>query len=212
MLELFDVGYNDLNKYSEQLYRLRKKTFSDRLNWDVTCSLDMEFDDFDNSSTSYILGVYRGQLIGSVRFISLKKPNMITHTFHDYFSDVPLPIIGVESSRFFVDKTSVNTLGGNNFSFSRALFLAMVSWAQHNKYEGIYTIVSRPMLVILKRTGWRVKVLKEALFDTTKKEKIYLLYLPADMINRAILGERLLFSSSPSGVSSSIWPLTLPVL
>lgn len=212
MLELFDVKFSDLNKYSDQLYRLRKRTFSDRLNWNVKCRHDMEFDEFDNSSTIYILGVYRGQLICSVRFISLKKPNMINHTFNNYFSDVKLPMVGVESSRFFVDKMSAKRLGENNFSFSKALFLAMVSWAKFNNYEGIYTIVSRPMLIILRRTGWKVKILKEVNIDTKKKEVIYLLYLPADVMNRIILERGFLLPSSHSDVSSSIWPLTLPVL
>ncbi|MCE9905331.1 acyl-homoserine-lactone synthase, partial [Hafnia paralvei] len=52
MLELFDVSYDELNGVrSDELYRLRKKTFSDRLGWDVVCNRGMEFDEFDNPNT-----------------------------------------------------------------------------------------------------------------------------------------------------------------
>lgn len=86
MLELFDVSYEELNGVrSDELYRLRKKTFSDRLGWDVVCNKDMEFDEFDNPNTRYILGLYEGQLVCSVRFVPLDEPNMITHTFQACF-------------------------------------------------------------------------------------------------------------------------------
>lgn len=77
MLELFDVSYDELKAtHSDELYRLRKKTFSDRLGWDVACKLDMEFDEFDNPNTSYILGLCQGQLICSV---SLHRPESAQH-------------------------------------------------------------------------------------------------------------------------------------
>ena len=56
MLELFDVSYEELRMTRvDELYRLRKTTFSDRLGWEVVCQQDMEFDEFDNDSTRYIL-------------------------------------------------------------------------------------------------------------------------------------------------------------
>jgi acyl homoserine lactone synthase len=49
MLELFDVSYEELKMTrGDELYRLRKTTFSDRLGWEVVCKQDMEFDEFDN--------------------------------------------------------------------------------------------------------------------------------------------------------------------
>ncbi|WP_042836014.1 acyl-homoserine-lactone synthase, partial [Yersinia pestis] len=47
MLEIFDVRYDELTDIrSEDLYKLRKKTFKDRLNWEVNCSNGMEFDEY----------------------------------------------------------------------------------------------------------------------------------------------------------------------
>ncbi|WP_025475170.1 acyl-homoserine-lactone synthase, partial [Yersinia pestis] len=120
MLEIFDVRYDELTDIrSEDLYKLRKKTFKDRLNWEVNCSNGMEFDEYDNSDTRYLLGIYQGQLICSVRFIELHLPNMITHTFNALFDDVALPKRGyIESSRFFVDKTRAKLLFGNHYPIS----------------------------------------------------------------------------------------------
>ena len=208
MFEIFDVGFSELQEnYSDELYRLRKETFSDRLGWKVVCVKDMEFDEFDNAATQYILGVYQGEIICSVRFITLDKPNMITHSFHDCFKDIILPSYGVESSRFFVDKARAKRAFGENFPVTKILFLAMVIWAQQHGYDGIHTIVSRAMAVILKRSGWDIKVLKEAFLN--EHERIYLLYLPAGKKDK----EKMLLSiSTQTGkMPCSIWPLKLLV-
>ncbi|MCL2894909.1 acyl-homoserine-lactone synthase [Brenneria tiliae] len=209
MLELFDVSYDELTgKHSDELYRLRKKTFSDRLGWDVVCSYDMEFDEFDNPATRYILGLCEGQLICSVRFIGLDRPNMITHTFQECFGDVTLPASGVESSRFFVDKTRARQLLGLRYPVSQALFLAMINWARHQERSAIHTIVSRPMLTILKRSGWRIRPLKEAFLN--ERERIYLVYLPtgSEDQERMASGFAALPGCSPQSVIT--WPLSLP--
>ncbi|VEE70656.1 acyl-homoserine-lactone synthase [Yersinia pseudotuberculosis] len=212
MLEIFDVRYDELTDIrSEDLYKLRKKTFKDRLNWEVNCSNGMEFDEYDNSDTRYLLGIYQGQLICSVRFIELHLPNMITHTFNALFDDVALPKRGyIESSRFFVDKTRAKLLFGNHYPISYLFFLSIINYSRHNGYTGIYTIVSRAMLTILKRSGWQVEVIKEA--HITEKERIYLLHLPIDRDNQAWLllqvNQRL---QDPCSVLST-WPISLPVM
>jgi len=105
MFELFDVSYDQLKAtYSNELYRQRKRTFSDRLGWDVVCSVDMEFDEFDNPDTRYILGLCKGQLLCRVRFIGLDRPDMITHTFRACFDTVSLSLTSIESSRFLLTR------------------------------------------------------------------------------------------------------------
>ncbi|MFG1173424.1 acyl-homoserine-lactone synthase [Erwiniaceae bacterium CAU 1747] len=210
MLELFDVSYEELKTTrSEELYALRKTTFSDRLGWDVVCNQGMEFDEFDGPGTRYILGIYQGQLVCSVRFIALQRPNMITHTFNASFNTVALPAYGTESSRFFVDKARARRLLGEHYPVSQTLFLAMVNWAQHNQYAEIYTIVSRPMLRVLRRSGWDITVLKEAYLS--EKERIYLLTLPAGDRDRTMLSQKLISCRGSEEQSLSTWPLTLPV-
>jgi len=208
MFEAFDVSYSRIQKKSlVELYGLRKRTFSDRLGWKVVCSRGMEFDEFDNPTTQYILGLYQGQIICSVRLINLDRPNMITHTFYELFKDISLPSHGIESSRFFVDKERARQAFGESFPISKALFLAMINWAQQNKYEGIYTVVSKAMTIILKRSGWKVKVLKEAYL--TEDEKIYLLYLPAGKKDQEHMVSCI--AEQIGKAPEAIWPLKMSV-
>lgn len=210
MLKLFDVSYDELmTTRASELYRLRKQTFSDRLGWDVVCSQGMESDEFDGPGTHYILGLFEGQLICSVRFTALSQPNMITHTFHDCFSTVALPEEGIESSRFFVDKARARSLLGENYPISQILFLAMVNWAQQQNYTCIHTIVSRAMLTILRRSGWQISVLKEAFL--TEKERIYLLELPAGLEDQQQLAETVIARTGCLPPAVTTWPLSLPV-
>ncbi|MHA6306202.1 acyl-homoserine-lactone synthase [Hafnia paralvei] len=211
MLELFDVSYDELNGVrSDELYRLRKKTFSDRLGWDVVCNRGMEFDEFDNPNTRYILGLYEGQLICSVRFVPLELPNMITHTFQSCFHDVSLPAGEVESSRFFVDKSRARDLLGERYPVSQVLFLAMINYARQYNLNGIYTIVSRAMLTILKRSGWQVRVLKEAYLS--EEERIYLLYLPTDSDSQAKMATKINAFEGCSLPEFEHWPMSVAVI
>lgn len=51
--------YDDLpSALARELFRLRRKTFRDRLDWKVECVEDMEKDQFDNPNTTYLLGMY----------------------------------------------------------------------------------------------------------------------------------------------------------
>ncbi|MCX8958737.1 acyl-homoserine-lactone synthase [Erwinia psidii] len=210
MLELFDVSYEELKTTrSEELYRLRKKTFSDRLGWEVLCSQGMESDEFDGTGTRYILGLCGDKLVCSVRFTDLDRPNMITHTFNACFSTVSLPTAGIESSRFFVDKARVRALLGERFPVSQVLFLAMVNWAQHNGYGCIHTIVSRPMLTILSRSGWQFTLLKEAFLS--ERERIYLLKLPAGDRDQEQLARGVVARTDCVTDLLTTWPLRLPV-
>jgi acyl homoserine lactone synthase len=134
---------------------------------------------------------------------------MITHTFQHCFNDVPLPACGTESSRFFVDKARARELLGEHYPISQVLFLAMVNWAQDNAYNHIYTIVSRAMLKILKRSGWQISVVKEAFL--TEKERIYLLTLPAGEEDKQQLGGDIVSRTGCAPVAVTTWPLTLPV-
>lgn len=212
MLEIFDVSYNELtNTGSEDLYKLRKKTFKDRLNWTVSCNNDMEFDEYDNSDTNYILGIYEDQLICSVRFVELHLPNMITHTFNALFDDVVLPEGKyIESSRFFVDKTRAQLLLGNRYPISYVLFLSTINYGLNYGYTGIYTIVSRAMLTIIKRSGWQVEVIKEAY--VSEKERIYLLYLPTDHKSQKVMASRINACLKGADPELQTWPMSLSVM
>nr|WP_113865613.1 acyl-homoserine-lactone synthase [Brenneria salicis]NMN90035.1 acyl homoserine lactone synthase [Brenneria salicis ATCC 15712 = DSM 30166]RBP64316.1 acyl homoserine lactone synthase [Brenneria salicis ATCC 15712 = DSM 30166]RLM31460.1 acyl-homoserine-lactone synthase [Brenneria salicis ATCC 15712 = DSM 30166] len=211
MLEIFDVSYSLLSEEkSEELFTLRKETFKDRLNWAVQCTNGMEFDQYDNNNTTYLFGIKDDSVICSLRFIETKYPNMITGTFFSYFEKINIPTGNyIESSRFFVDKErSRNTLG-SNYPISSMLFLSMINYSRKNSYEGIYTIVSHPMLTILKRSGWKISVVEQGMSE--KNERVYLLFLPVDDENQEILTQRIIRSGMVVNNELKQWPLRLSV-
>ncbi|HDW0273066.1 TPA: acyl-homoserine-lactone synthase, partial [Enterobacter asburiae] len=140
-------------------------------------------------------------------FIGLEQPNMITHTFRACFDTIPLPNDGIESSRFFVDKERAQQLLGGRYPISQILFLAMINWARHNDRHGIHTIVSRPMLTILKRSGWQIKTLKEAFLS--KRERIYLVFLPTEAKDQEQIASGLINGFDYPADSVITWPLSL---
>nr|AAB69645.1 LuxI homolog [Pectobacterium betavasculorum] len=210
MLEIFDVNHTLLSETkSEELFTLRKETFKDRLNWAVQCTDGMEFDQYDNNNTTYLFGIKDNTVICSLRFIETKYPNMITGTFSPYFKEINIPEGNyLESTRFFVDKSRAKEILGNEYPISSMLFLSMINYSRDKGYDGIYTIVSHPMLTILKRSGWGISVVEQGLSE--KKERVYLVFLPVDDQNQDALARRINRSGTFMSNDLKQWPLRLP--
>ncbi|MCA6952836.1 acyl-homoserine-lactone synthase CarI [Pectobacterium polaris] len=210
MLEIFDVNHTLLSETkSEELFTLRKETFKDRLNWAVQCTDGMEFDQYDNNNTTYLFGIKGNTVICSLRFIETKYPNMITGTFFPYFKEINIPEGNyLESSRFFVDKSRAKDILGNEYPISSMLFLSMINYSRDKGYDGIYTIVSHPMLTILKRSGWGIRVVEQGLSE--KEERVYLVFLPVDDENQEALARRINRSGTFMSNALKQWPLRVP--
>ncbi|WP_224554269.1 acyl-homoserine-lactone synthase CarI [Pectobacterium versatile] len=210
MLEIFDVNHTLLSETkSEELFTLRKETFKDRLNWAVQCTDGMEFDQYDNNNTTYLFGIKDNTVICSLRFIETKYPNMITGTFFPYFKEINIPDGNyLESSRFFVDKSRAKDILGNEYPISSMLFLSMINYSRDKGYDGIYTIVSHPMLTILKRSGWGISVVEQGLSE--KEERVYLVFLPVDDANQEALTRRINRSGTFMSNELKQWPLRVP--
>ncbi|MEI7209892.1 acyl-homoserine-lactone synthase CarI [Pectobacterium carotovorum] len=210
MLEIFDVNHTLLSETkSEELFTLRKETFKDRLNWAVQCTDGMEFDQYDNNNTTYLFGIKDNTVICSLRFIETKYPNMITGTFFPYFKEINIPEGNyLESSRFFVDKSRAKDILGNEYPISSMLFLSMINYSRDKGYDGIYTIVSHPMLTILKRSGWGIHVVEQGLSE--KEERVYLVFLPVDDENQEALARRINRSGTFMSNELKQWPLRVP--
>ncbi|CAI1880621.1 TPA: acyl-homoserine-lactone synthase [Serratia fonticola] len=191
MLEIFDLNYNSLSeRKSEELFALRKDVFKDRLDWAVNCINGLEFDEYDNQNTNYLVGMMNGMVICSVRFIEMQFPNMIEGTFASYFPKLTIPQGNyIESSRFFVDKARASQVNHKKYPISSILFLAMVNYARKYNYDGILTIVSHSMLAILKRSGWDISVIEQG--NSEKNQNIYLVHLPTDIESQNTLIERI---------------------
>ncbi len=211
MLDLLDIKYRFLTELkSNELFTLRKKVFKDRLNWMVKSENNMEFDEYDNHHTAYIFGVYHERCVCSLRFIEIKYPNMITGTFKSWFDNVELPEGNyVEASRLFIDKERVNALELRQQPVSALLFLSMINYARHYKYEGIYAVVSNPMYRIFRQSGWDISVVKQGVSE--KQESIWLIFMPIDDDNQRTLIERVKLKAPGLNIKLDAWPLSIPV-
>lgn len=134
---------------------------------------------------------------------------MITGTFFPYFKEINIPEGNyLESSRFFVDKSRAKDILGNEYPISSMLFLSMINYSRDKGYDGIYTIVSHPMLTILKRSGWGIRVVEQGLSE--KQERVYLVFLPVDDENQEALARRINRSGTFMGNELKQWPLRVP--
>ncbi|MCW1829960.1 acyl homoserine lactone synthase [Enterobacter asburiae] len=183
VIEFFVHDYDDLPlALACELYRLRRKTFRDRLDWKVECVEDMEKDQFDNSNTTYLLGMYEGQLLCGARFINSSYPTMISEIFHTYFEEAisfPADVPCCEVSRLFFDKEKRVSSNLQSVPASKALFLAMNIYCIKEKYHGMYAVVSRGMYAIFRHANWKVEVIQSGLSE--KGEVIYYIFIPASI-------------------------------
>lgn len=208
MMNFHDVNYKSLlEKEANELFFLRKKTFKDRLDWMVDCEENMEFDIYDNENTTYILGVCNGLVFCGLRFIETARKNMITHTFQSYFDNVTLPKGAyIEASRLFVDKSRVCSLYLSKYPISLILFLSMINYANSISYQGIYAVVSHPMLIIFQRSGWEISIVQKG--TSEKNKNIYLIHMPVDKHNQIILMERISEKMKILSDGLTAWPLS----
>ncbi|MDR5610327.1 acyl-homoserine-lactone synthase [Arsenophonus sp.] len=211
MLNFIDAKHSEIsNCQLNDIFFLRKKVFKDRLDWAVNCSNEIECDEYDNSNTTYLFGISDSKVICSLRLIDMKYPNMITGTFNSYFNQLVLPKGNyLESSRFFVDKIRSKSQVFAKYPISTLLFLSALNYAKINNYDGILTIVSLPMRKIMKRSGWQINTLAQGLSE--KKKPIYLLKLPVDIKNQAILIDSVSKNNPFLKVDLKEWPISVYV-
>ena len=208
-MEIFDVSYRLLSDYqASELFLLRKMVFKDRLNWAVNCKNNMEYDEYDDIHATYLFGVQDEQIICSLRFIEIKYPNMINGVFKSYFNKIKVPNGNyLEASRLFIDKNRAKRMKLQSYPISSMLFLAMINYTRHQGYEGIYAIISHPMLTICKRSGWLVSVIEQGMSE--KNTIIYLVYMPVDDRNQQILIHKVNQVLPIRNNSLNTWPLSL---
>lgn len=182
-IEFFLRDYDEFPpELSTELYRLRRKTFRERLDWKVECIDGMEKDQFDNENTTYLLGMHNGKLLCGARFIDSTQPTMMSEIFHEYFegiSSLPTDIPCCEISRLFLDKERRDSAGLHGLPASKVLFLAMIFYCMKRNYLGMYAVASRGMYAIFRHANWKIEVIQKGLSE--KGEVIYYIFMPASM-------------------------------
>lgn len=192
MLNIYSADYSSMNaELSNDIFTLRKKIFKDRLNWAVNCLNGMEYDQFDNSNTNYIYGVEDGKIICGTRIIKMNHKNMLMETFSCFFKKINIPKGNyIESTRFFVDKQRSRVLLGQQYPVTNVLFLAIINFARQHGYEGIIAVASKPMLHIIKNSGWNTTLIETGYSET--KESVYLILGHVDEESQKALKKKIL--------------------
>ncbi len=140
------------------LFRLRYKAFVKRQSYDVPTFKDMEYDKYDNLSTSYL--VWRDEH-GVVRGTSRKAPTdrdyMIKDIWPEMVSDIDLPTSANiwESSRFCVDQNLNKT---DRKKIIGDLACAGLEFGVQNEIE--YFIGVMPPMIwkfVFVNSGWPVE-------------------------------------------------------
>jgi len=177
MIKFISNSYNEMqDKDLKDFFCLRKKIFKDRLNWLVACKNGMEFDEYDNENTSYLLGKVEDKIVCGCRFIDMKHHNMCVRIFYKYFNEMKI-LEGnyVEVTRIFIDKDRAFNIGISNYPISLMFFLNMQIFAKNSGYEGIYAVVTEQLLNILIKSGWKIEIKQKGISE--KNENIYLIIM-----------------------------------
>ncbi len=140
----------------DQMFRLRKRVFLDRLQWDVKTQGDFEIDEFDDLNPLYVLSVNEGagDVVGSLRLLPTTGPNMLADVFPGLLPDSEVirnPTIW-ESSRYCVDTQLAEQWGQHGVHHTSAeLLLALCEIGMHVGLTFIVTVIDMRMERILRR-------------------------------------------------------------
>lgn len=149
------------------LFRMRKKGFIDRLNWDIDSykGQDEEADQFDSKGTYYITIENSVAIQGSVRLRPSYLPNLTNQNFSWLTEGVCLNTQKTwEASRFIINSSFkvAKGRGGNvNLIDERTvlLFLSMLNFAISNGINDYEIIINTLMRKILSLSGWNTNIL-----------------------------------------------------
>ena len=207
MLKIYCTDYSNLDrKESEELFMLRKVVFKDRLNWAVNSANGIESDEFDNENARYIYGMKDEKIICGSRIIEMRNDNMLTKTFSCFFDKVEVPEGNyIESTRFFVDKERAKILAGQRLPVTRILFLALINYGRQHQYDGIIAVASHSMMQIIKKSGWKVTLLKTG--GSERSEPVYLVLGHVDESSQQAMKTAILKMSSLKEEDLNSWPM-----
>ncbi len=157
MIRVIDGRYaNDHRSTVDDMFRLRKRVFHDRLQWDVETDGEREIDSFDALNPLYVLSVDErtDHVVGSLRLLPTTGPNMLADVFHELLPDgqvIRSPTIW-ESSRYCVDTQLAEQWGPHGVHQASAeLLLALCEIGLAAGLTFIVTVIDLRMERILRR-------------------------------------------------------------
>lgn len=141
----------------DDMFRLRKRVFHDRLGWDVTVENGMEIDDFDALDPAYVLSLDdEGHVVACARALQTTGPHMLADVFSAILDGEP-PLRSAlvwESTRFCVDTTRLGRgTARNSISYHTCeLMIGSLEFAMASGITDIVTVIDPVMDRVLKRS------------------------------------------------------------
>lgn len=141
-----------------KMHELRARIFMERLKWNVSCSNDGEFDQFDELDPTYIVLLsHQGSVMGCARLLPAVGRTMVNEVFSVLVDNGALRAHArmIESSRFCVDTTVREERGGRALHKATVkLLTGIIGWCIENDYEEIVTVTDTRFERILHRARW----------------------------------------------------------
>jgi acyl homoserine lactone synthase len=157
MIRVMDGQKAGEHRYAiEQMFRLRKRVFHERLKWDVNIQGEFEIDSYDALRPLYVLSMNErtNQVVGSLRLLPTTGPNMLAEIFPELLPEGQLirnPTIW-ESSRYCVDTELAEQWGQHGVHRASAeLLLALCEIGIEIGLTFIVTVIDLRMERILRR-------------------------------------------------------------
>jgi acyl homoserine lactone synthase len=152
------LNKQDYQPMLDEMYRLRKRVFHDRLGWDVEITDGMEIDIFDRLDPSYIISVdSEGHVVGCVRQLQTTGPHMLSDVFSSILDgEPPLRSSRVwEATRFCVDTQRLSGgRGRNTISYvTSEIMIAAIELAISAGVTDAIAVVDPVMNRVLHRSG-----------------------------------------------------------
>ena len=152
------LNKQDYQPMLDEMYRLRKRVFHDRLGWDVEITDGMEIDIFDSLDPSYIISVdSEGHVVGCVRQLQTTGPHMLSDVFSSILDgEPPLRSSRVwEATRFCVDTQRLSGgRGRNTISYvTSEIMIAAIELAISAGVTDAIAVVDPVMNRVLHRSG-----------------------------------------------------------
>lgn len=128
----------------DEMFKLRKRVFHDRLGWEVDVTDGKEIDMFDNLHPAYLIALDDdGDLVGCMRILQTTGPHMLADVFIDIMDGEP-PVRSSqlwEVTRFCVDTDKLKS-GKSRNSISYVTSELFVAATEYGKNAGIMDAVA----------------------------------------------------------------------
>jgi acyl homoserine lactone synthase len=186
---------------TNEMFQLRKRQFSDRLNWNVTVRDGWEIDEFDDMNPLYLVSWCEpaGAVAGCLRFLPTSGPTMMKNVFDRYFDEpfeIASPLIW-ECTRLAIEPT-IASKWLSPTGLCRATFELMqggLEVAMQAGVEQIVGIFDNSMLRVYRRVGWSPEIIAST--DRVGKHVIHVGLWSVDEASLASMQTR-------SGIAESV--------